>query len=181
MNEGLIPRRYAKALYEVAVERKSDSRLYQMMKTLEQSFSSNPKLGEVLSNPYISDSDKCGLLMTATGATDKDSLYRDFLKLLTENHRLDLSRDIAYAYVKIYRESNRIYPVKVVSAAPMTPDNEKRLKEMITKHLKGGQMEYDHAVDPELIGGFTVAVGNERIDASIKNELKQLRLNLITK
>ena len=41
-------------------------------------------------------------------------------------------------------------------------------------------MEYSSSVDPSLIGGFTVSVGNERIDASISNELKQLRLNLIS-
>ncbi len=40
-------------------------------------------------------------------------------------------------------------------------------------------MEYDFKIDPELIGGFTVNIGSERLDASIKNELKQLRLKLL--
>ena len=181
MNEGLIPRRYAKALYEVAVERKSDQRLYQMMKTLVGSFASNPSLQEALANPFVSDSDKTSLLRTAAGATDADTVFADFLKLLTENHRLDMARGIAYAYLAIYRQANRIYEVRVVSAAPMPQAEEQRLKDLIIRHLKGGTMEYDHQVDPELIGGVTVAVGNERIDASISNELKQLRLNLITK
>lgn len=181
MNEGLIPRRYAKALYLVAQEKNTDSRIYDMMKCLVKSFDAQPAFQEILANPYVAVADKCQLLSTAAGAEKADTVYADYLKLLTENRRLDMARDIAYAYIKLYRESNRIYEVKIMSAAPLSADEQLRLREMISRHLNGGIMEYTENVDPDLIGGFTVSVGNERIDASISNELKQLRLNLITK
>ena len=182
MNEGLIPARYAKALYKVACEQKNDAQLYQMMKSLEQSFSQQPLLQSTLGNPYVSDADKANLLITAADVIKEGKdLFCDFIKLLSENKRVDMARGISKAYISLYRSNNRIYEVKVVTAAPMSEKEKKRLRDMVGRHLNGGTMEYSTSVNPDLIGGFTVSVGNERIDASISNELKQLRLNLISK
>lgn len=181
MNEGLLPRRYAKALYEYACEKDCSQSIYTLMKTMVNSFSEMPLLGVTLSNPYVSEHDKMLLLSTASGATDSDKVFVDFLKLLEQNKRLGFSREIAQAYIDIYRDKNNIYEVHVTSAAPMSADEELRLKSMIEKHLKGGVMEYYHGINPDLIGGFTVSVGNERLDASVSNELNQLRLNLLSK
>lgn len=181
MNEGLIPARYAKALYLVGCEKHVDKDLYDKMKALDHAFETEPKLHEVLANPFISAADKQKLMATAVGSSSSDTVFSDFLKLLSRNRRLDMARSIANAYVKLYRHEHNIYNVKVVSAAPLSDDDSNRLKNIIGSHLNGGSMEYSTAVDPALIGGFTVNVGNERLDASISNELKQLRLNLISK
>lgn len=182
MNEGLIPARYAKALYKVACNQKNDADIYQMMKSLEQSFLQQPLLQSTLGNPYVSNSDKTNLLITAADVTKGGkALFCDFIKLLSDNKRMDMARGIANAYIALYRSNHSIYEVKVVSAAPLGNNEQKRLRDMVSRHLKGGTMEYSTSVNPDLIGGFTVSVGNERIDASISNELKQLRLNLISK
>ena len=107
--------------------------------------------------------------------------FNDFISLLTANKRLDMSREIALAYLDIYRKANNIYLVEVVTASELSNDDESRLKALIQKHLNGGTMEYSSRVDNELIGGFVVNIGSERLDASISNELKQLRLNLLSK
>lgn len=181
MNEGLIPRRYAKALYMFAKEKGAEKRLYDLMTGLEKSFASAPALEETVANPFVSDADKQKLLMTAAGATADDSVYADFLKLLCENHRIEFVREMGLAYLDIYRQENRIYVVRVESAAPMAPAEEERIRALVLRHLDGGVMEYSSSVNPSLIGGFTVSVGNDRIDASVSNELKQLRLNLLSK
>ncbi|MCM1293284.1 MAG: ATP synthase F1 subunit delta [Bacteroides sp.] len=181
MNDGLIPARYAKALYLVGHEKKVDDKLYELAKRVVAAFVAEPGLQPVLSNPYVSDSDKQQLLLTAAAADKSDAVYEDFLKLLARNRRLDFARSICDAYISLYRKINKIYDVKIVSASPLDKENLDRIKQMITDHLHGGTMEYSVSVDPDLIGGFTVSVGNERIDASISNELKQLRLNLIRK
>lgn len=181
MNEGLIPHRYAKALYKYASEKGCDERMYRLMDALASGFAGEPGLQSVMSNPFVSAADKVRLLFTAAGASDDDACFNDFMKLLTENSRLPMVRDIALAYMSLYREAHHIYVVKVTSAAPLAPAEENRLKDMIARHLNGGTMEYSASVDPSLIGGFAVSVGNERLDASISNELKQLRLKLLSK
>lgn len=181
MNDGLIPRRYAKALYNFAVEKGDADRIYELMKNLAVSFDNEPALQTVLSNPFVSDADKTTLISTASGATADDTVLVDFLKLLSRNKRLDMARHIARSFMDIYRKERNIYVVEVTSAAPMTESGLERLKKLISAHLKGGTMEFNSNVNPDLIGGFTVTVGNERLDASISNELKQLRLNLLSK
>lgn len=180
MNQGLIPSRYAKALFGYAAEKGVDARIYELMHTLEDSFVAEPSLQQAVANPFIPAPDKQKLLISAAGATDKDEVYVRFLQLLVENNRLDAARDIALAYMKIYRSEHRIYLVTVTSAAPMGAAEEDRLKALIERHLDGGTMEYHHRVDPELIGGFTVTINNEKLDASVADELKQLRIKLLS-
>lgn len=179
MNEGLIPRRYAKALYKVAVERDDAGRLYDMMNRLTETADAQQSLKTAVANPFVPVADKTGLLSTAAGATSSDKTFSDFLALLAGNRRLSMAIDIARAYESLYRELRGICKVVVTSAAPLSDAEEKRLKKLITDHLNGGEMEYSSHVDPELIGGFTVIIDNERLDASVKNELEQLRLNLL--
>ena len=179
MNEGLIPSRYAKALYEVAIERGDAKAMYATMQTLLKAFAAEKSLGAAIANPFVSDGDKRALLTTAAGDTGRDTTFGDFLKLLAQNRRTDMVADIARAYTEIYRRANNISRVEVVSAAALGDAEEQRLKTLIQDHLNGGTMEYSNRIDPELIGGFIVNIDNERLDASIRNELKQLRQNLI--
>ena len=179
MNEGLIPHRYAKALYKVAVERGEDRALYDLCGRLADAFAEEPTIQQTVANPFVSDADKLKLLMTAAGATDKDHTYCDFLKLLADNRRIDFAGAVARDYRAIYRFQNNIYRVDVVSTAKLDPSEEERLKKLIENRLDGGKMEYTSSVDPSLIGGFTVNIDNRRLDASVKNQLKQLRLALL--
>lgn len=180
MNEGLIPRRYAKALYEFVAEKNDSKRMYGLMQSLVSAFVAEESLKSVMSNPFISADDKVKLLVTAAGANDTDKAFTDFMTLLTTNKRLDMARDIALAYSDIYRKANNIHLVEVVTASELTQEDETRLKSLIQSHLNGDTMEYSSRVDSELIGGFVINIGSERLDASISNELKQLRLNLLS-
>lgn len=179
MNEGLIPRRYAKALLKFATEKHEDARLYDLMRKLSRSFEELPSLNSTVANPFIGADEKRQLLVTAAGATDKDDVYLDFLKLLKQNNRLPFVRQIALAYADDYRKANNIYRVDVTSAAPMGKEEETRLKHMIESHLGGAKMEYEMHVNPDLIGGFAINIGSEQLDASVKAGLKQLGLKLL--
>lgn len=180
MQEGLIPRRYAKALYKFALEHDATRRVYDVMLTLEHSFEQQPALQQVMDNPYVKAADKLSLLATASGIDKKDTVMTDFFKLLDQNKRFEMARSIAIAYRLLYRKENNIYQVHVTSAAKLSADEEDRLKKAIMPHLNGGTMEYTTSVDPDLIGGFVVKIDNELLDASISNEFKQLRIKLIS-
>ncbi len=180
MNEGLIPRRYAKALFEYATEKLVATQIYGLMQNLEFNFAQAQSLQTIVSNPFASSADKVKLLTTAAGATAEDVVYADFLTLLSTNKRIDMVRSIAMAYQEIYRKANNIYQVEVVTASELSSQDESRMKSLIRTHLNGGEMEYSHRIDPTLIGGFIVNIGSERLDASISNELKQLRLKLLS-
>ncbi len=181
MNEGLIPRRYAKALFKVCQERKDEERVYALMTTLAESFASTAGLSQTVSNPFVPASQKVELLTIAAQASEQDTTYADFLKLLIETKRINFMRDIAIAFLAIYRKTNGIYSVKVTSAGDLSSSEVDRIKSIITRHLpEDSKIEYSSSVDPELLGGFVVSIDNERLDASVKNEFEQLRLKLIS-
>lgn len=187
MNQGLIPNRYAKALYEYADEQGCADELRTLMQTLSEAFAAEPSLSRAMGNPFVSRADKEQLLYTASGAAQLDAdgaayaMFKRFVTLLGDNNRLALAREIALAYQKIYRDRHNIKLVKVTTAAPMGEAEETRLKQLIQRHLGDATMEYATEVNPDLIGGFTVSIDNEKLDASVANELKQLRLKLLSK
>ncbi len=182
MDQGLIPRRYAKALLMFADEHRTDAAVYEAMQRLDATFAAMPDLQHSLINPAVSDSDKIKLVLTACGADGSAAAeVEGFVTLLIRNRRLATLRQCALAYVRLYRDANRIYCVAVTSAAPLLPEELQRIKTLVERQLpKGASVEYSEAVAPELIGGFTVSIDNELLDASVANELKQLRFKLLS-
>lgn len=180
MNQGLIPARYAKALYEYAAATGDDSKLFALMQTLSRTFASEPGLAKVMANPFVPSAEKVKLVTTAAGPDAAGCLpFSRFMKLLVDNGRLDAVRDMALAYITLYRRAHNIRLVTVTSAAPLGVAEADRLRTLVQKHLGDATMEYHTAVDPDLIGGFTVSIDNEKLDASVAGELRQLRRSLI--
>ncbi len=181
MDQGLIARRYAKALLEVAQEKSQADKMYSLMETLTDSAASQPALSETLANPYVPSADKELLLLNAAGLAKAEEapLYADFLNLLSQNGRLDFAAEIGRAFCRLYREQNHIFKVKVTSAAPLEQKTRERLIDMIQKQVGQGTVDCTFSVDPALIGGFTIDMGSERLDASVKKQLADLRLNLL--
>ncbi|MDE6224529.1 MAG: ATP synthase F1 subunit delta, partial [Muribaculaceae bacterium] len=157
--------------------------MYDLMSTLVVSFAGNSELEPTIANPFIKDEQKINLLNTAAGDSDKSrgDLYNDFLKLLVKNKRVDLIRAIALAYLDIYRKANNIFIVDVASASPLTSGELDRINKAVATQLPAGaDIRLNTKIDPDLIGGFVINLDNKRLDASVKNELKQLRLKLFT-
>lgn len=179
MDQGLIPRRYAKALYDTALSRNEASALYGAMQTLAAAFVSEPTMGPTMANPFVTDADKERLVLAAVPEAKDIPLMADFLTLLCRNRRLDMVRAIANAYIDLYRQCNDIYKVTVQSAAPLEPEVRQRITDLIQNHIGKGTLEINFEVDPKLIGGFKVRLGNELLDASVATRLNDIRLGLI--
>lgn len=71
MDKGLLPRRYAKALYKFALEKGQTKEVYAIMQNLETAFDVNPDLQKVMSNPFVSETEKDSLISTAAGEKTK--------------------------------------------------------------------------------------------------------------
>lgn len=178
MDNGLIPRRYAKALFKFAMEHGSAKVVYEEMKEVIQSFEANPRLQKVLGNPFVSAEEKRAILKAAAGDKSEND-YLGFIKLVTEQHREAYAWQMALAYRDIYRHENKISQVRITTAAALPSSEMERLRKMVSDSFKDRTLEFSEVVDSELIGGFTVDVDDTRMDASLRNELEQLRLNLI--
>lgn len=178
MDKGLLPRRYAKALYKFALEKGQTKKVYAIMQNIAAAFATNPDMNTVMSNPFVSDNEKDSLITTAAGG--KNDILGDFVKLLIKNNRIDIIRIVVLEYISLYRRENNIYHVEITSAATLKEADCTRLKSMVERSLEeGATAEFVFDVESALIGGFVVNIDNRRLDASVSNELKELRLSLI--
>ena len=178
MNEGLIPQRYAKALYKLAVERGNADKVYLEMKTVANSFADNPRLQKILSNPYVKREDKANLLISAAGDSVEDD-YRSFVELILNRKRADFAHLMALAYCDLYRKEHKIARVRIITASKLDDSMMQKLREVVEKAYPGMTLEFTYAVNPDLIGGFVIDVDDQRLNASISNEIEQLRLKLL--
>ena len=177
MDQGLLPRRYAKALYKYAVERDVAAQMYTVMDTLTKVYDDNASLQATIDNAR-----KASILATAADAKSQGKAaeaFDDFVNLLGRHRRMDIMRETALAYLAIYRREHNIYKVHITSAATLADSDRNRINAMVEKHLQGGTAQYTYSTDPALIGGFTVTIDSQRLDASVRNELQQLRQRLI--
>ncbi|MDE6033494.1 MAG: ATP synthase F1 subunit delta [Muribaculaceae bacterium] len=182
MDQGLIPRRYAKALLMLASEHQSAPAVYEAMIRLADSFAAEPQLRHTLSNPAISNDEKLSLVLAAAGAQGVAAEeLSGYVKLLCQNRRLDSLYQSALAFIALYRAQNHIFKVNVTSAAPLSAEEMGRIKSLVERQLPADSTaDFSEAVNPDLIGGFTVSIDNELLDASVANELKQLRIKLLS-
>lgn len=178
MIDGLIPRRYAKALYKFALENKGTEKIYEEMKEVIGAFESNPSLQKVLANPFVKSQDKEKLLVAAAGDKVEED-YRRFVKLILAHHREEFAYLMALAYRDIYRTENKISRVRIITASELPEAEMAKLRAVVQKAFTDTTLEYSYRIDPKLIGGFVIDVDSARLDASLSNELEQLRQNLL--
>lgn len=179
MDNGLIPHRYAKALYKLALEHGNTRQVYDEMKQVISAFETDPRLSKVLANPFVSRDDKAALLKAAAG--DKvENDYLGFVKLILDSHREEYARLMALAYRDIYRQANHIARVKITTAAVLPDSDMQKLRALVENAFPDTSLEFSYDVNADIIGGFVIDVDDARMDASVSNEIEQLRLNLLS-
>lgn len=177
MNEGLIPSRYAKALYKYAQEHHVAAPIYEEMKRLDAAFATHTELSKALSNPALSAADKVRVLSSAFGEKPDDYLLR-FVQLVIRNRRETFARAIALAYQDIYRRANHIARVTITTAVALDKEVLDRIGDLMKKQTDK-TLEFVYEIDPSIIGGFILRVDSMQLEASVNSELKKLRLKLL--
>lgn len=179
MNEGLISRRYAKALYEYAVPLNEEEALYKRLQILSKELQTIPQLKAVLYNPMIPSNEKAILLNEATGKSPEQS-YESFVRLILENRREKFILQIALSYQSLYRKKKNIRVISLISTEELQPGFISRIRKDVTDETLG-TVEFSNRIDPSLEGGFIFQLNDLRLDASVKNQLERVRRQFLQK
>ncbi|MDR1884304.1 MAG: F0F1 ATP synthase subunit delta [Prevotella sp.] len=173
MNEGMISKRYAKALLRFAIDNKSENAVFSEMKTLAAAFAAEPGLRMAMDNPTLSADDKLTLIRVAAGGKGGDVFIR-FINLVVKNKREVYLRNIALVYADLYCESKRINTGKLVTATPVDSAVIEKMK-VLSQTVKPGTLDFETSVDPGIDGGFILYIDTYRLDASVKTQLNRIK------
>lgn len=167
--------RYAQALLDLATEHSSVDAVASNMETLIAVSKESRDLEMLLSSPVIRGEKKLAVLNEVFGNFEKVSGM--FMQLIVKNGRESLLPEIAEAFIALVKKSKGIVPVTITSAVKLDEAVKKDILAKIQPAIDG-KPEVTEIIDPALIGGFTVRMGDIQIDASVASKLGQLKQRL---
>jgi F-type H+-transporting ATPase subunit delta len=163
---------YARALFEVAQEHDKLDLVREQLGQFADALNESADLRVFFFSPYFSTEEKKdGLHKALTGA---DPAIVNFLETLLERHRMPVIFRIRDEYGRLWDQENKLLPVEVTSAVDLDEATVKSIGERIGEQT-GQRVELTSKVDPDILGGIVLRVGNSILDASIKHRLDQLR------
>lgn len=163
---------YARSLFEVARDQGTLDQVAEQLGQVDDAFTESNDLRLFFYSPYFSSGEKRDALSRLV--VDGEPALTNLLDLLVENHRLPVLPRLRRAFDDLWREERKLLAVTITSAVPLDEQAAQRIGDEIGRRT-GRQVELTSSVDPELIGGLTLRVGNQILDASIRNRLESLR------
>jgi F-type H+-transporting ATPase subunit delta len=163
---------YARSLFEVAKEHDVLDRVHDELGEFADALDDNRDLQVFLFSPYFSSDEKREGVRKIV--SDADERMLNFLELLAERHRMPALFRIRREFEALWAEEHQLLPVTVTSAVELdeglVDDIGKRIQEQT-----GRKVELSSNVDPDVLGGLMVRVGNMVLDGTVRNRLERLR------
>jgi ATP synthase F1 delta subunit len=163
---------YARSLFEVAKEASKLDEIREQLDEIADAIAEDHELQVFFFSPYFSSEEKKEGLRKFL--TDVDPILLNFLDLLIDNHRMPVLFRTRSIFDSLWEKENDLLPVSVTSAVDLDEDTVRNIGDRIGEQT-GRKVQLSSSVDPDLLGGIVVRVGNSIIDASIRNRLEQLR------
>jgi ATP synthase F1 delta subunit len=163
---------YARSLFEVAVDQGKLDVCREQLGQVADALDGNRDLATFFFSPYFSTQEKLdGLGRMLEGA---ESIIENLLGAMIENHRMPALFRTRKQFDHLWDKANQRLPMTITSAVPLDDKTAEQISRSIGEQT-GQTIELTKTVDPEILGGLIVRVGNSIVDASIRNRLEQLR------
>jgi ATP synthase F1 delta subunit len=167
---------YARSLFEVAEEADKIDDVREQLGEIADALDGDRDLQVFFFSPYFSTQEKSeGLDKAVTGA---EPIVLNFLKLLIEKHRMPALFRIRRVYESLWEDYNKLLPVQITSAVELDKNVVKQIGDKISEQT-GRKVDLSATVEPDILGGIVVRVGNQVLDASIRRRLEILRKQIV--
>lgn len=178
MDIGIISVRYARALYKFALERNEEHVVYNEMESIANVYMHEPELRLIIENPSLSLDQKENILVLSAG-TDASESTKRFVKLVVSKQRANLMQFIASSYLKLYLQEKHIVKSRLIAPIELSQELTAKLCTMVERRT-GSKVNFTVEKDPTIDGGFILEYGTYRIDATINNQIKRIRQQLLS-
>jgi ATP synthase F1 delta subunit len=167
---------YSRALFEAAKDNDVVDRIHEELGQIDDALREDDELRLFFFSPYFTSEEKKEAVQRVVEGADERLI--NFLELLAERHRMPVLPRIRRQFDSMWAEENQLLTVSVTSAV----DLDESLVEEIGRRIQDQtdrRVELSSKVDPDVLGGLVVRVGNMVLDASVRNRLEQLRKQVL--
>ncbi len=168
-----VAHRYAKSLFELAIEKNNLPKVEQGMVLIHNVCEENRSLVVLLKNPVIRFDYKLNVLKRLFGKK-VDPLIIRFMDLICRKNRSAILPDVAKDFIDLNNEYKGIATAQLISAIPFTDDLRKSIIDLLVKETDK-KIILQETVDEKLIGGFILRMGDSQIDNTLSRKLNDLR------
>jgi len=164
--------RYAKAILEYATDANKSTAVNDDMKSIGNTIDSNLELRSFLSNPTIKQDIKNAALKEVFASVQPET--NKLFDLLLENKRFEILSAISSEYTNLFDANNGVQLAIVTTAIAITPELEKQVLDKIAT-FSNKKITIQNTIDPSIIGGFILRIGDMQYNASVANKLQELK------
>ena len=164
--------RYAKAILSVATENQTSEKIQLEMDQITHAIVSSSALNEALKSPVVKLSEKAAVLDKVFNSFSAE--VKSLFQTLVQNKRIDLLGEISLQYKQLYDQLNNKEDATVTTAVPMTSAMEAKVTAKL-KTLSSKSISLNKIVDETILGGFILRVGDQQYNASVSNQLNELK------
>jgi F-type H+-transporting ATPase subunit delta len=168
--------RYAKAILEIADSKKSAAEVSVDMALIATTIAGNLELHSFIQNPLIKTDTKKDVVLEVFASVN--AVTKSLFHLLLENKRFEILEAIALEYNHLFDIMNGVEVAKVTTAIPMDAALEAKVSSKIATFSSSKKITIENTVDPSIIGGFILRIGDKQYNASIANRLQVLKREL---
>lgn len=165
--------RYAKAVLQQASEDNTAAVVFGDMESIHATLADSAELRSVLKSPVVKTKEKQEALLSIFEGTS--DLSKSLVNILVQNKRIDALGAVASSYINLYNESQGVKIANVTTAVPLSPELEAKVLAKVKELTGSDNVSLRNDIDPNIIGGFILRVGDLQYNASIANQLQSIK------
>lgn len=177
MSNSEVAKRYSLALFEIAQENGQIESIQDELQELKIAYRNNIELEQLLTNPRLSMAKKKELLTTLFNGFNP--IIQNTLFVMLEKNRLTDIVDVVDEFIEFANEVAGVADAKVFSTRPLTQEESNNISVAYANKIGRNSLRIKNIIDPSLLGGFRLQIGNRIYDGSLSGKLERLKRNLI--
>ncbi|TLS35835.1 F0F1 ATP synthase subunit delta [Pseudalkalibacillus caeni] len=174
----VVAKRYAEALFDLANENQIVSQIEDELAVVKEVFNKNPQLMEFFRHPKVTTDEKKKVIFTSFG--ELSDTVRNTMLLLADRNRIEITPELIDQYTKLANDQQGVAAAKVYSVNPLSDEEQARISDVFAKRVGKEKLSIENVVDPDLIGGIKVRIGNRIFDGSVSGKLERMKRQLVS-